>query len=496
MEGFYLCLGLITISFAYENIALNKSSYQQYPYPDIPGLPSFLTEAHNAVDGLKTNLSVFGGQCVISGNEKRTATWWVNLTSILSIHHITIYYRTENVPWGLSGGFTGRFLGFSLYISNTTNKSDGVLCFKDTSFTQSTIPSVFDIPCPVHGQYVIYFNERSEGVTYPDDYSTYAFNELCEVEVFGCPVPGYYGTACSIPCPDPNCRYCHIETGSCQGCKPGTRGHRCEIACPYGFFGQDCVNSCNNTCKGCNTVNGVCDTGCFPGWNGKYCHEKCDKTYGPGCTETCGHCLDSKPCHHINGSCVNGCAPGFLGDTCMKECENGYGLGCRETCGDCLDSKQCDHINGSCVNGCEVGFKGDTCKEVCDSGYYGVECLQECSSFCKLSKNCHHVSGHCKDGCKKGWQGMDFFEVESEKQSFYGVLGVLCGSLLLNGIFIAYIVILRKSRIRRSNQHHTKTKTLNTIVEEHDKNISNVNDEYQELGEIGKSDKTYDVLSE
>ena len=47
---------------------------------------------------------------------------------------------------------------------------------------------------------------------------------------------------------------------------------------------------------------------------------------------------------------------------------------------------------------------------VCDSGYYGVECLQECSSFCKLSKNCHHVSGHCKDGCKKGWQGMDCFE--------------------------------------------------------------------------------------
>ena len=45
---------------------------------------------------------------------------------------------------------------------------------------------------------------------------------------------------------------------------------------------------------------------------------ECDKTYGPGCTETCGHCFDSKPCHHINGSCVNGCAPGFLGDTCIK----------------------------------------------------------------------------------------------------------------------------------------------------------------------------------
>lgn len=86
---------------------------------------------------------------------------------------------------GPTNGFTGRFLGFSLHISNTTNKSDGVLCFKDTNSTHSTIPSVCNITCPVHGQYVIYFNERLQGVTYPDGYSTYAFNELCELEVFG-----------------------------------------------------------------------------------------------------------------------------------------------------------------------------------------------------------------------------------------------------------------------------------------------------------------------
>nr|XP_022308552.1 protein draper-like [Crassostrea virginica] len=178
----------------------------------------------------------------------------------------------------------------------------------------------------------------------------------------------------------------------------------------------------------------------------------------------------------------------------MIACDNAYGLGCREPCGNCLDLKPCDHTNGSCINGCAAGFKGDTCKEVCDFGYYGMKCLQECSSFCKLLKNCHHVSGHCIDGCKNGWQGMDCLEVESEKQSFYGVLGVLCGSLLLNGIFIAYIIILRKSRNRRSKQHHTNTKTLNTIAGEHDKNVPNVNDGYQELGEIGNNDTTYDVV--
>ena len=76
-------------------------------------------------------------------------------------------------------------MGFSLYVSNTTERSEGILCFEDINFNLSTIPAVFNITCSVHGQYVIYYNERLEGVTYPDGYSTNAFNELCEVEVFG-----------------------------------------------------------------------------------------------------------------------------------------------------------------------------------------------------------------------------------------------------------------------------------------------------------------------
>ena len=84
-----------------------------------------------------------------------------------------------------NNGNTGRFLGFSLYVSNTTERSKGKLCFKDTSFTRDTIPPVFTVTCPVQGQYVIYYNERSQNKTYPDEYSTYAYNEICEVEVFG-----------------------------------------------------------------------------------------------------------------------------------------------------------------------------------------------------------------------------------------------------------------------------------------------------------------------
>ena len=86
------------ISFLSENIALNKPAYQENPHT---GLPEAVTQASNAVDGLKSDLDVLGGQCVFSQNDLKTATWGVNLTSILSIHHMRIYYRTGNVPWGM-----------------------------------------------------------------------------------------------------------------------------------------------------------------------------------------------------------------------------------------------------------------------------------------------------------------------------------------------------------------------------------------------------------
>ena len=76
------------------------------------------------------------------------------------------------------------FLGFSLYISNTTNKKDGVLCFRDTHYTPTTIPNPTNITCPYHGRYVIYYNNRTHE-PFPDGYSTVTNANLCEVEVYG-----------------------------------------------------------------------------------------------------------------------------------------------------------------------------------------------------------------------------------------------------------------------------------------------------------------------
>nr|XP_022305260.1 uncharacterized protein LOC111112171 isoform X2 [Crassostrea virginica] len=122
----------------------------------------------------------------------------------------------------ISSSFSSRVLGFSLYVSNSPNRSEGDLCFEDTFYTKETVPMIFSLLCLKHGQYIIFYNERLNGVSYPDEYSADAFSDLCEVEVYGCPVPGYYGSNCSKPCLDPeNCHHCNIETGKCLAGNPG-----------------------------------------------------------------------------------------------------------------------------------------------------------------------------------------------------------------------------------------------------------------------------------
>ncbi|XP_065928468.1 multiple epidermal growth factor-like domains protein 11 isoform X5 [Magallana gigas] len=421
------------------NVALNKPAYQQN------SVPGDTFDASNVVDGRKSDLSGRGGQCAGSYDEQ-TATWWVNLTTIHSIYNITIYFMTYTNLQDFYLSLSEEFLGFSVYVSNTTDRLQGTLCYKDDNFTRDTIPAVFTTTCPVHGQYVIYYNERLPGVTYPYGYSTYVCIGLCEVEVYGCP-GGFYGANCSNACPDTNC-YCHLETGTCQGCTPGFQGYLCKSACSrgyygaecqqecgycrdltqcvhtngscltgceagyhgvtckapclYGFFGPDCADRCNDTCGGCNRFNGSCDTGCNPGWQGYECQDACDKgSFGDNCSKTCGYCREVDRCSNINGTCLTGCDAGYHKDLCKTPCPYGFfGPDCANRCNDACDG--CDRFNGSCNSGCNPGWQGIECHDACDKRSFGDKCSKTCG-YCRDVDRCSNINGTCLTGCDAGY---------------------------------------------------------------------------------------------
>nr|XP_034320251.1 receptor-type tyrosine-protein phosphatase T [Crassostrea gigas] len=222
MHMFNFCVLLqATRAFCFENIALGKPTWQEHPWPD-----DRYYRGKNAVDGLYSDRSIQGGKCTISANNKSTATWRVDLGSVVSISHIDIYYRTDNKPNPTV--HTSRMAGFYLYVSKTTSKEDGYLCFHDNSTIYGMLSEDKRINCSVFGRYVIYYNERRPGVGYPNFYSPFAYNELCEVEVYGCIDSGVYGKNCTLMCPV-NCKEgkCDINTGHCLKCIPGYQGQNC-----------------------------------------------------------------------------------------------------------------------------------------------------------------------------------------------------------------------------------------------------------------------------
>lgn len=77
----------------------------------------------------------------------------------------------------------GRFAGFSLYLSDTGAMQESTLCYKK----EYQIPHLnFSAACTDYKRYVIFHNERLDGVTYPKGYeANNVYTELCEVIVLG-----------------------------------------------------------------------------------------------------------------------------------------------------------------------------------------------------------------------------------------------------------------------------------------------------------------------
>lgn len=164
--------------------------------------------------------------------------------------------------------------GFFVYVSNTTSKTGGYLCHHDKTTEQNMLSEDQRINCTTQGRYVIYYNERRQGYQYPSFYSQYAYNELCEVEVYGC--NGTYGDDCIYPCPK-NCqnRRCDTNTGHCFSCIAGYQGQKCNKDCDEGRYGMYCQYNCSRHCREefhCYHINGLCLDGCAPGYNGPFCN--------------------------------------------------------------------------------------------------------------------------------------------------------------------------------------------------------------------------------
>ncbi|XP_056017450.1 scavenger receptor class F member 2-like [Ostrea edulis] len=152
----------------------------------------------------------------------------------------------------------GRIAGFSLYVSNTTIKEDGYLCYNNGQ----ELPALnFSTTCVKHGRYVIFYNERLDGTRYPTGYQTsHVYTELCEVAVTGCKESGVYGNNCDLPCPN-NCQELRgdIVHGTCLGCTAGWMGEFCNTSCPAGYYGLQCGSTCTRHCRDnlfCNHTTG------------------------------------------------------------------------------------------------------------------------------------------------------------------------------------------------------------------------------------------------
>nr|XP_034321702.1 receptor-type tyrosine-protein phosphatase epsilon [Crassostrea gigas] len=466
-EHFIFLVAGLLIASAYDDISYNKTATQSHTIIGTRYDPS------KAVD--RDTATCMRTPPIGRNNPEKTVWWKVDLGGLYNIQSVNIVFANYD---GYEKRQRGRFAGFSLYVSNTGDIQSYTLCYKDGPHLP---PLNLTIVCAESGRYVIFYNERLDGVTYPTGYELVnVFIELCEVIVQGCNNASFYGSKCDIPCPT-NCKAstCNIQSGACFMCKPGWTDIHCNKKCKDGWYGVNCSQQCVGHCRDgvtCNHVTGQCGIGCAAGWTGIMCVNECnERTFGYDCVNNCsGHCLNNSPCNKQTGHCDEGCKPGYTNSDCTDECSPGhFGSNCKEQCsGHCANREPCDQFSGVCHSGCQDGYQGDNCETFCEEGHFGTNCSQVCSPNC-ISATCRPADGLCT--CATGLTGRNCTTVSSNRtksaspspNNMTVTVGGTVGSFVIVaiGIILAFVAIRLKrksTKLAKRRSFMMEKKTFDT----------------------------------
>ncbi|XP_021369734.1 uncharacterized protein LOC110460865 isoform X2 [Mizuhopecten yessoensis] len=474
------------------NTSVNTSREPNVKFTTQSSNHSAAYRSGKSVDGCKKQIFDSQKCCSHTKMGEKEAWWQVDLEGLIVMEYVKIYYRDQVYQQ------RQRFGGYQVYQSNTSDWRNGYLCHKDTTSTSAALSLTPQINCTGSAQYLtIYSDRRSGGLWW---YSENAILELCEVEVYGCPLGKYGDGNCDSDC-DVGCAnsLCDPLTGGCAYCavgyyRPGSLCVECPSncydnicnaesgvcsACTPGYYGSNCNQTCLFNCKDnrCMQINGVCKD-CEDGFFGSSCDDcyigcinrVCDKIsgncspcldgfYGMKCDRLCSSSCENNICTQHEGTCT-ACKPGFYGDICNTSCpSNCKGDICNQTSGLCT---ACEpgffglKCNRSCSGHCECQQNNGTCI-ACKSGYFGLNCEENCGQCSAVS--CSKSDGQClcsdmaqgACGCKHGWEGEQcttkmVMEVSYDQTGTYAGAGI-GAVIVIVLVVIATVIILRRKRL-------------------------------------------------
>jgi len=188
-------------------------------------------------------------------------------------------------------------------------------------------------------------------------------------------------------------------------------GSDCLYGCYDGYLGQGCLQKCNILyCRSCHLTGEI---------NTK---EKCSICksghYGDNCVQLCSRNCVNKKCDR-HGNCVYGCTLGWTGEKCdnqnctyanCKKCSNNPYSNYCSVCNDGMFWNpfygECRNCSSHCIGGALACNTTTGMCNACEDKWYGTNCDQHCSiDHCSRCKDVYYGVNKFRecDLCKQGW---------------------------------------------------------------------------------------------